>query len=124
MNYLKYNYENGLTTYLQTDGILNVDLSYRKGVCFINLISHFRDKVSNIIVPIPIELADKKDYDILEEVDHDNIFLEFTQRFTVMFEEALLDERHVMNFNAVVKRLSHCLGIFARDIVEDRKNRH
>lgn len=120
MNYLRYTYENGLNTYLQTDGILNTNLSYKNCIGYIYLNSYFHDRLSRMIVPIRIELANRNDYEILTTEDHDLIFSEFKLKFRPIFEEILSVDSVILDFNIPVKRIQNELGIFARALVKER----
>ena len=120
MNYLKYTKENGVISYLRIDGIFNIELSCEEGKCFIILTTDYNGKEQCLNLDFPLELADKDHLSVLTDEDYDLIFEEFAVRFVEIFEDTLLCEKPAVNFNKVICRVEHLVGIFARKVVEER----
>lgn len=120
MNFLKYTNENGITTYLPADCAIDVNCSINSHTCVVTLISRKEDKISTLRVFFLIELANRKDFDLLTEEDYDVILEDFSQHFTEIFEEHLSIDFSILNINMILRRVRQLTSMFARSLIEEK----
>ncbi|MCH5236480.1 MAG: hypothetical protein J1E95_01610 [Muribaculaceae bacterium] len=120
MNFIKYTYENGKTTYLPADSTIDVNCYINSHTCVVTLVSRKEDKISTLRVLFLIELANRKDFDLLTEEDYNHILGEFSNNFTEIFEEDLSLDLSIVNLNTIIRSVRQLTSLFARSLVEEK----
>ena len=120
MNYIRFINEQGLITYLQTDGLVNIDISCNAGLCFINLSSFNKGNEAFLPIIFSLEFEDKSHNQILSETDYTRISNELKNKFILEFEKALKKGLTVININSILDGLKSSISLFARDMVVER----
>ena len=120
MNYIRFINEEGLITYLHTDGLVNIDISCNAGLCFINLSSFNKGNEAFLPIIFSLEFEDKSHNQILTESDYTRISNELKNKFILEFEKALKKELAVIDINSILDGLICSISLFARDMVVER----
>ena len=120
MNYIRFINEEGLITYLQTDGLVNADISCNAGLCFINLSSVDKRKESFLPIIFSLELEDKSHSQLLTAEDYTKISNELKNKFILEFDKALKKGLTIININSILNVVISSISLFARDLVMER----